>query len=118
MTRLVITGPIPPEGERHWCAVCVADWKAALIDHLGIDQAWVDENLSGPDTKVIYLAAKKNFTMPPLSAAVTMAPVEVMGWAVVEVCWTHAAATRIGKPGESEVPPGFRRPPGLIAGMS
>jgi hypothetical protein len=114
MTRLVINGPLPPDGE-HWCAVCVADWKAELISSLGIDQAWVDENLSGPDTKVIYLAAKPHHPMPPLCAAVTMAPVEVMGWATVQVCWTHAAATRAGNP---DTPPGFRKPPGLIAGMS
>jgi hypothetical protein len=114
MSRLVITGPLPPDGE-DWCAVCVADWKAELIASLGIDQAWVDANLSGPDSKVIYLRAKASHPMPPLAAAVTMAPVEVMGWKTVKVCWTHAAATRAVAP---DPPPGFRRPPGLIPGMS
>lgn len=115
MSRLVIAGPTPAVQE-NFCAVCVADWKAELIRSHGIDQEWVDKTVAQTTPAVVTLHQKRGHIMPPLHEAVTVIPVQLMGWAPVPVCWTHAAASRINP--EPPEPAGFRKPPGLITGMS
>lgn len=118
MTRLIINGPVPPEGAR-WCPVCVATWKTALVEANGIDTAekfaaWAKEKLSGPDEgPPVVLAPPPHVKMPALAEPVTRAPVRKMNGAVLDVCWTHADAFELDAPGTP-----VRKPPGLIAGMS
>ena len=91
--RLIVIGPLPPQNGQYWCAVCVANWKAKLVEVLKIDAEWIRRELDGDETsspKVI--APPKNATMPPLEYGVTLMPVGAVGGAAL-TCWTHADAT-------------------------
>jgi hypothetical protein len=114
MTRLQITGPTPEPGIT-LCAVCVAEWKDALITLLGIDQAWLAKHLAGPPDQVKVICWPVSHSKrPPVEEAVTWAPSDLMGMAIVPMCFTHAPALASGAP---PAPPGLTRPK-LIPGMS
>lgn len=106
---------MPDDGETY-CAACIALWKAALVDVLGIDAEWVQKNLSGPEDAVKVIGWPRDRKAPQVDYAVTWAPSSTMGMLVVPVCLTHAPAADLTPP-PPPPPPGMQRPR-LIPGMS
>jgi hypothetical protein len=117
VSRLMLSGlPEAPPGQ-HWCAVCVGDYKWAVV-HTPATFDRIKEILAGPNDKLGVVAPdrKSLHEYPPLQLAVTMAPVEGFGMHVVAVCWTHAPAID-PHPSNADVPAAFRHNR-IIPGMS
>lgn len=114
--RLLVIGPEPHEGQL-FCAVCVAKWKARLVEVLHIDPEWIKRELDGDqDDAPKVIAPPRGATMPPLEVGVTMAPIGSLG-GIGLVCWTHADAfqdVQVMPP----PPPGNGQAQRLIPGMS
>lgn len=119
---ILVSGlPDPPEG-RQWCAAC-----AAIVLHqyfndekVKVRYAAVTDEKAASQTEVVSVAPPKGWHMPVLHPAVTMAPSEHMGMAVVPVCWSHAPALGPVEeiPDDGRMPPGFGGRQRLIPGLS
>ena len=116
MRPLIIQGPEPRYDGHYWCAVCMMHWKRALLEHYGVNEQWIKENLTGTeqDKPVILAAIPGTKSMPRVDAAVTMAPVVVFGGAPALVCWTHIDAFSDTPDPPAPLPPGIK----LITGMN